>query len=64
MMDQVCENKIQIKKYPPIMGAGRPHRGGPAAFGGRPIFVGSIMDGYFFTRPPAFVHFLHHLGYT
>ena len=29
------------------MGAafGRPHKGGPAAFGGRPTFVGTIMDG-------------------
>ena len=40
------------------MGAafGRPHKGRPAAFGGRPTFVGVIMDGYFFVFLPAFAY--------
>ena len=47
------------------MGAafGRPHKGGPAAFGGRPTFVGTIMDGYCFICPSVFAYLVHHIGY-
>ena len=47
------------------MGAafGRPHKGGPAAFGGRPTFVGTIMGGvggYFFIFPRVFAYLGYH----
>ena len=40
------------------MGAafGRPHKGGAAAFGGRPTFVGTIMDGHLSTFPSVSAH--------
>ena len=52
MMDQICKNSRTNKEIPIHNGAafGRPHKGGPAAFGGRPTFVDTIMgEGGYFT---------------
>jgi hypothetical protein len=44
MMDQVCENRIQITKYPPIMGAGRPTEvGRPPSAAGPSLWVALWM---------------------
>jgi hypothetical protein len=37
--------------------------GAAAAFGGRPAFVGTIMEGYFFIVLLMFLHLVHLLGY-
>ena len=60
MIAQICKNRRKSKG---ILVHNDTYKGGLAAKGGQPTFVGTIMDRYSFTFPPVLAYLGYHLGH-